>query len=110
MNKLYINYDPKFEAHLCVCSDDVVYNTCNNFLRTKFNEKYDDGDTYSFFDEHNGFVVWENIDKQHGSVYPKEEFLQDMELLGFEIINEDKIVFQKFRDFKAYIKGTTTHE
>jgi hypothetical protein len=104
MNKLYINYDPdpEFEAHLCVCSDDVVYNTCNNFLRTKFNGEYDDGDTYSFFDEYNGFVVWENRDKQHCSFYPKEEFLHDMELLGFEIVIIDE-VFQKFTSLRKYI-------
>jgi hypothetical protein len=104
MNKLYVNYDPRFEAHLCVCSDEIVYKTIYNFLKTKFTSDEDDGNTYDFHEKYKGFVTWENTHKSYGSCYTKEDFLSDMNFLSFEIVNVDKEIFGRFEKLIQYIQ------
>lgn len=104
MDKLYVSRDTdKYNASLCICHPEVLVRI-ENFLRTKFTNHDDDGNTYEFHSSYNGFVVWENLDGMyHTTKYAYSEFATDMELLGFEIISTPA-VFDRFAQLIKYVE------
>lgn len=65
------------------------YTLFANFITTKLNHVEDDGNTYRLDNSHlimpaTSFVLWQNT---YGSIYTFEEFYNDMDLLGYELVH-----------------------
>jgi hypothetical protein len=78
-----------------------------NFMPVKLNHKSDDGNTFRLKCPEDGkvlpantFVLWQN---EHGSRYTFEEFFEDMQMLGYEVILLPKGINNSLSGVVAYV-------
>lgn len=79
-----------------------------NFMLTKLNHKDDDGNTFRLKRPEDGtvipentFVLWQN---GRGSHYTFEEFFEDMQMLGYEVVLLPKGTNTSLHGVVAYVE------
>lgn len=82
------------------------YDLFYNFMTTKLNHHADNGNTYRLHGGYlvmptNAFILWQN---NHGSNYTFEEFYNDMEILGYQLIHLPLVLSTSVKEMVKYVE------